>query len=346
MDYCKKCKSQTRSIGDYQYVENPARKHFETRHFIQRGINDTWQADLYCFYRPKAKTDDPSYSLRNKHNANKAEDNHKTLYKTNDDTFSKYVWSVPLKTKTGLEVANAFSQIFKYDVPKNVHVDKGTDKKASIIERFNRTFGDKLKKVLYLNNVWISELPKIIKTYNNTYHRTIKMKPADVKGTVYEEELLGSGPVDAQSVICTFSPNSSVHSPNIVPDDKDFLEDAQQDNNHNTSHFVAFVLPPKKASLGLIGSTISAFSTFLYVHFDSSSFCSSLSPKISFEKEINGYTQITFTCISSTCSTFLISSNFTMISSDLIPYFGVYSVELHLLIHKLPNKKKSNFSTL
>ncbi|KAE9524787.1 hypothetical protein AGLY_014837 [Aphis glycines] len=139
---------------------------------------------------PKAKTDDPSYSLRNKHNANKAEDNYKTLYKINDgfkyilnviDTFSKYVWSVPLKTKTGLEVANAFSQIFKYDIPKNLHVDKGTDKKASIIERFNRTLGDKLKKVLYLNNVWISELPKIIKTYNNTHHKTIKMKPADVK---------------------------------------------------------------------------------------------------------------------------------------------------------------------
>ncbi|KAF0710047.1 Integrase catalytic domain-containing protein [Aphis craccivora] len=101
---------------------------------------------------------------------------HKTLYKVNDgfkyilnliDTFSKYVWSVPLKTKTGLEVANAFTQIFKYDVPKNLHVDKGkefcnrylkqilnkyynitmystgTDKKASIIEHFNRKLGDK-----------------------------------------------------------------------------------------------------------------------------------------------------------------------------------------------------------
>lgn len=268
MDYCKKCKSQTRSIGIPEFIKKnnkyrrlsvcrecntnknniskspeiieiyelfkPVRKHFETRHFIQKGINDTWQADLYCFYRPKAKTEDPSYSLRNKHIENKSKDNHKTLYKVNDgfkyilnviDTFSKYVWSVPLKTKTGLEVANAFSQIFKYDVPKNLHVDKGkefynkdlkqvlnkhnitmystgTDKKASIIERFNRTLGDKLKKVLYLNNVWISELPKIIKTYNNTYHRTIKMKPADVNkknendllSTVYNYDISNSKP--------------------------------------------------------------------------------------------------------------------------------------------------------
>jgi len=119
-----------------------------------------------------------------------------------------------LKTKSGLEVSEAFSQIFKHNVPKKLHVDKGkefynkdlkqilnkynitmystgTDKKASIIERFNRTLGDKLKKVLYLNNVWITELPKIIKTYNNTYHRTIKMKPADVNKK-NENDLLNS----------------------------------------------------------------------------------------------------------------------------------------------------------
>ena len=53
----------------------------------------------------------------------------------------------------------------------------GTDKKSSIIERFNSTLGDKLKKVLYLNNVWIYELTRIIKTYKNKYNRTIKMKP-------------------------------------------------------------------------------------------------------------------------------------------------------------------------
>ena len=110
-------------------------------------------------------------------------------------------------------------------LPKKLHVDKGkefynkdlklllnkynitmystgTDKKASMVERFNRTLGDKLKKVLYLCNVWISELPKIIKTYNNTYHRTIKMKPADVNkknendllSTVYNYDISNSKP--------------------------------------------------------------------------------------------------------------------------------------------------------
>jgi len=270
MDYCKKCKSQTRSIGIPEFIQKnnkyrrlsicrkcntkknniskspedievnelfkPARKHFETRHFTQRGINDTWQADLYCFYRPKSKNSDPDYNLRNKHNEIKDNDNHKALYKANNgfkyilfiiDTFSKFVYYAPLKTKSGLEVSEAFSQIFKHNAPKKLHVDKGrefynkdlkqilnkynitmystgTDKKASIIERFNRTFGNEIKKVFYRNKdkVWISELPKIIKTYNNTYHRTIKMKPVDVSkeneeyllSTVYNYDITNSVP--------------------------------------------------------------------------------------------------------------------------------------------------------
>ena len=30
------------------------------------------------------------------------------------------------------------------------------------------------------NTVWYNILPKLIKTYNNRYHSTIKMKPIDV----------------------------------------------------------------------------------------------------------------------------------------------------------------------
>ena len=30
------------------------------------------------------------------------------------------------------------------------------------------------------NNVWYDILPELIKTYNNRYHRTIKMKPINV----------------------------------------------------------------------------------------------------------------------------------------------------------------------
>ena len=34
-------------------------------------------------------------------------------------------------------------------------------------------------------NVYIDKLDDIVGEYNNTYHRTIKMKPADVKDNTY-----------------------------------------------------------------------------------------------------------------------------------------------------------------
>ena len=41
------------------------------------------------------------------------------------DLFSKYGWIVPLKSKTGVEVARAFSKIFKERKPEKLWVDKG-----------------------------------------------------------------------------------------------------------------------------------------------------------------------------------------------------------------------------
>ena len=41
------------------------------------------------------------------------------------DVFSKYGWIVPLKNKTGVEVANALNQILKERKPNKLWVDKG-----------------------------------------------------------------------------------------------------------------------------------------------------------------------------------------------------------------------------
>ena len=56
---------------------------------------------------------------------------------------------------------------------------------AVIIERFNRSLGElMMKKFVKSNNtVWYNILPELIKTYNNRYHRTIKMKPINVNNT-------------------------------------------------------------------------------------------------------------------------------------------------------------------
>ena len=50
-------------------------------------------------------------------------------------------------------------------------------------ERFIRTLKNKIHKCMTLisKNVYIDKLDNIVNKYNNTYHRTIKMKPVDVK---------------------------------------------------------------------------------------------------------------------------------------------------------------------
>ena len=67
--------------------------------------------------------------------------------------------------------------------------------KSVIIERFNRSLRELMMKEFVKNNntIWYDILPNLIKTYNDRYHHTIKMKPIDVnksnekhiKNTIY-----------------------------------------------------------------------------------------------------------------------------------------------------------------
>ena len=59
--------------------------------------------------------------------------------------------------------------------------------KSVAAERFIRTLKAKIYKYItsILKNVYIGKLDDIINEYNNTYHRTIKMKPIDVKDNTY-----------------------------------------------------------------------------------------------------------------------------------------------------------------
>ena len=59
--------------------------------------------------------------------------------------------------------------------------------KSVIAERFIRTLKNKIYKYMtsVSKNVYIDKLDYIVKEYNNTYHTSIKMKPADVKDNTY-----------------------------------------------------------------------------------------------------------------------------------------------------------------
>ena len=59
--------------------------------------------------------------------------------------------------------------------------------KSVVVESFIRTLKTKIYKYMtsISKNVYIDKLDDIINEYSNTYHRTIKMKPVDVKDNTY-----------------------------------------------------------------------------------------------------------------------------------------------------------------
>ena len=59
--------------------------------------------------------------------------------------------------------------------------------KLAVAERFIRILKNKIYKYMtsVSKNVYIDKLDETLNEYNNTYHRTIKMKPVDVKDNTY-----------------------------------------------------------------------------------------------------------------------------------------------------------------
>ena len=105
------------------------------------------------------------------------------------NVFSKYGWILPLKTKTGKGVAQAFQKLFFNGHPRHLWTDKGTEfynqqfkavlaannvmlysteneEKSSIVEWWNRM----MKKYFTENNTqkYIDVLPSMVEKYNNT----------------------------------------------------------------------------------------------------------------------------------------------------------------------------------
>lgn len=166
-----------------------ARKNFVRRPYLMKSIDDTFQADLVQLTQ---------YANENKNN---------NYILVVIDTFSKFAWTEPVKNKTGICVTNAMQTIFKKSgrICRKLQTDDGKEffnkhfgklmesykihhystfsvLKASIVERLNRILLTKLWKIFNLkgNHRWINYLKNVTNTYNNTKHRTIKMKPIEV----------------------------------------------------------------------------------------------------------------------------------------------------------------------
>lgn len=120
--------------------------------------------------------------------------------------FSKLAIAIPLKSKSALEVVKALETVLKKHKMKHFQTDQGkeffnshvkklmakynvnhyhtySELKSSIVERLNRTLKEKMWKIFTARGSyeWVSILPKIVNEYNDSKHRTIGMKPKDVR---------------------------------------------------------------------------------------------------------------------------------------------------------------------
>lgn len=181
-------------------LHHPARRNFNRRRTQMRGIHDTLQADLVEMI-PYAK-----------------ENGGNVYILTVINIFSKKAYAYPLKSKTGQEVERALESILNSigHTIKHIHTDRGKEfynstvlamlkhrhihlystfstMKAAIVERFNRTLKNRMWKEFSFRGTykWIDILPKLIDEYNNTRHRTIRMRPNDVNER-NEQQLLNS----------------------------------------------------------------------------------------------------------------------------------------------------------
>jgi len=122
------------------------------------------------------------------------------------DVFSKRAWAVPVRRKTGQNVAEAFEKILADGNRNMLQSAKGTeflnstfqsmlrrrgikfytsqneDLKAAVVERFNRTLKTKMCRYFTHANTrrYLDVLDDLLHSYNNTHHRSIGMAPSDV----------------------------------------------------------------------------------------------------------------------------------------------------------------------
>ena len=87
-----------------------------------------------------------------------------------------------LQTDKGTEFLNGpFQKLLRENNIRH-YTSENDDIKASVVERFNRTFKGVMWR--YLTRVstgrYVAVLPQLVSSYNNTYHRSIKMTPSDV----------------------------------------------------------------------------------------------------------------------------------------------------------------------
>ena len=173
--------------SDVYTLHKPIRKPSQYRRIYTKGVDYMFQIDL---------VDMTKYANEN--------DGYKFLI-TMINSFTKFAWVIPIKSKHGSNVFDGVKKILLVHRPQKIQMDRGTEFynkkflnmlrafgikwystnseiKAAMVERFNRTLRTRMERVFTLqgNHRYIDVLPKLVKSYNNSVHRSIGMKPANV----------------------------------------------------------------------------------------------------------------------------------------------------------------------
>ena len=183
------------STQDAYTLHKPLRRHFKRRCVVVGGPNQQWQADLVDMSRLKAANDGTTFLL------------------TVIDVFSKRAWCIPLKSKSAASLVAAFRRLLN-DVnrPTTLQTDKGSEflnwplqrllkeygvhhftthneeTKASVVERFNRSLKTRMWRYFTKKQTirYVDALQDFVRSYNDSYHRSIGMAPSAVNGANQE----------------------------------------------------------------------------------------------------------------------------------------------------------------
>lgn len=180
----KKFLQSTKTYTSHKQIK----KQFNRRKTIVSGLNSQWQLDLIIFKGLKKYNFNYAYVL------------------AVIDCFSRFAYVEPLKYKTAEETLHAFKQILKRAKvkPEIIQSDDGGEflgcfkkfilqnkihffstsqsTKSSIVERFNKTFQNKIYKYLTSKNTlrYINVLQQICQSYNKTKHKALGISPSEV----------------------------------------------------------------------------------------------------------------------------------------------------------------------
>ena len=164
------------------------RRHFKRPRVLAFSKNYQWDSDTANMVSYEKENDNYSY------------------FAVFIDIFTRYLFTYPMKSLTGVEMVSVMQEILKTQEknPKNLRTDRGSEylnkdverflaieqikhiftyyeAKANYAERVIKTIKLKIFKYFTANETyrWIDELKNITYAYNNSNHRSTKMSPTE-----------------------------------------------------------------------------------------------------------------------------------------------------------------------